>query len=90
LIIIIGRAGKRFSLFALIHFVGRKTGTKYTTPVRLGQNGNCFTITLTYGERADWYRNLQASGTMEITWQGQTYQVGHPEKVELSQAVDEF
>jgi hypothetical protein len=27
---------------------------------------------------------------MEILWQGVTYQVGNPERLEVSQAVDEF
>ena len=90
LVMTIGRAGKRFSLFALIHHMGRKSGKRFTTPVRCIRRGNCFTIPLTYGVRADWYQNLQASGSMELTWQGQTYKVGLPERLEVSQTANEF
>ncbi len=90
LVMSIGRAGKRHSIFALIHHAGRKSGKIYTTPVRCVRNGSTFTIPLTYGTRADWYQNLQASGSMELTWQGQTYQVGEPEWLEVSETTDEF
>jgi len=90
IILSIGRAGKPHSLFALLHHIGRKSGTQYSTPVRLIHRDNAFTIPLTYGERSDWYKNLKATGTMQITWQGQTYDVGKPERLEVSQAIDDF
>jgi deazaflavin-dependent oxidoreductase (nitroreductase family) len=86
----IGRAGKRLSPFALVNHIGRKTGKPYMTPVRLVQDGNRFIIPLTYGENSDWYQNLRALGRMEILWQGVPYQVGQPECLEVSQAIDKF
>jgi len=61
-----------------------------TTPVRLVHNDNTFIIPLTYGERADWYKNLMTSGMMKITWQGQIYEVGNPERLEVNEAIDDF
>ncbi len=90
LVMTIGRAGKRHSLFALVHHVGRKSGKQYVTPVRLVRHDNEFTIPLTYGERSDWYQNLRAVGNMEIQWQGRNYQVGHPEELDFSHAIHDF
>jgi deazaflavin-dependent oxidoreductase (nitroreductase family) len=86
----IGRAGKHYSLFAVLHHTGRKSGKTYTTPVRLVYKDQQFIIPLTYGDRADWYQNLLASGKAQITWQGQTYAVGHPERLEVSAAAGDF
>lgn len=90
IVITIDRAGKRYSPFALARHTGRKSGKQYVILVRLIQHDNNFTIPLTYGERADWYQNLQTAGKMEIQWQGVTYQVGHPERLEISHAVNDF
>ena len=48
--------------FALLEHRGRKSGTLYRTPLMLFQDGSFLIIVLTYGERTDWLRNLQASG----------------------------
>jgi deazaflavin-dependent oxidoreductase (nitroreductase family) len=90
LITTIGRAGKRNSPFALLHHTGRKSGKDYVTPVRLVRLNSTFIIPMTYGERADWYKNLLACGTMEITWQGQTHKVGNPERLEIDSAMRAF
>ena len=89
-IMTVGRAGKANSLFALVHHTGRKSGKLHTTPVRLVHHDNTFIIPLTYGERADWYKNLMESGMMKITWQGQTFEVGNPELLEVDEAIDDF
>jgi deazaflavin-dependent oxidoreductase (nitroreductase family) len=90
LVMSIGRAGKPHSLFALVEHTGRKSGRQYVTPVRLVQHGDAFIIPLTYGERADWYRNLLTAGRMTIHWQGKPYPVGQPERVEVSLAARDF
>lgn len=90
IVMTLGRAGKKGSLFALPNHTGRKSGREYTTPVRLVQKGEAFIIPLSYGERADWFRNLMAKGSMQITWQGRTYPVGSPERLERSQAEADF
>jgi deazaflavin-dependent oxidoreductase (nitroreductase family) len=90
LVMSIGRAGKPHSLFALVEHTGRKSGRQYITPVRLVQHGDFFIIPLTYGERADWYRNLLTAGQMTIHWQGIIYPVGQPERLEISRVARDF
>jgi deazaflavin-dependent oxidoreductase (nitroreductase family) len=90
LVMSIGRAGKRISLFAVLQHTGRKSGKSYTTPVRLVKKGNQLIIPLTYGERSDWYQNLVASGTVQVTWQGKIYNTGNPERLEVSEAANDF
>ena len=90
LVMSIGRAGKRISLFAVLQHTGRKSGKIYTTPVRLVKKEKLLIIPLTYGERSDWYQNLKASGKVQVTWQGQTYTAGDPERLEVSEAANDF
>ncbi len=49
-----------------------------------------FIIPLTYGENTDWYKNLQAIGSIELQWQGVNYLVGKPELLEVSSAMKYF
>lgn len=48
--------------FVLLEHRGRKSGTLYRTPLLLFRQGPTVRIVLTYGERTDWLRNLQAAG----------------------------
>jgi deazaflavin-dependent oxidoreductase (nitroreductase family) len=72
-----GRAGRRRSIFAVIHFTGRRSGRHYSTPIRLVEQGDDFIVPLTYGPRTSWYVNLLANPG-ELQWQGQTIPVGNP------------
>jgi hypothetical protein len=45
---------------------------------------------MTYGERSDWYQNLMVSGTVQVTWQGQTYKAENPERLEVGEAENDF
>jgi deazaflavin-dependent oxidoreductase (nitroreductase family) len=77
LITTVGRAGRRHSIFAILRFVGRRTGRRYSTPIRLVEHGDGFIVPLTYGSRTSWYLNLLANPG-ELQWQGQTIPVGNP------------
>src|SRR5262249_15386722 len=66
----VGRAGRRHSIFAVIHYTGRRSGRKYATPIRVVQQGDSFIVPLTYGPRTSWYVNLVANFG-ELQWQGQ-------------------
>lgn len=59
---------RRFSNFAVIHHVGRKSGTEYATPVNwFAVDATTMIVALTYGPRADWVRNLRSGdGWLEI------------------------
>jgi deazaflavin-dependent oxidoreductase (nitroreductase family) len=48
--------------FVLLEHRGRKSGTVYQTPLLLFHRGSSLLVVLTYGERTDWLRNLQAAG----------------------------
>lgn len=86
----VGRAGQPFSIFALVDHVGRRSGKSYSTPVRVSPVAGGFIIPLTYGSKADWYRNLQAKGGGKVEWQGKIYDVGQAEIVEPAQALPAF
>jgi deazaflavin-dependent oxidoreductase (nitroreductase family) len=77
LITTVGRAGRRHSIFAIIHFTGRRSGRHYCTPIRLVEQGDGFVVPMTYGPRTSWYVNLLANPG-ELQWQGQTIAVGNP------------
>src|SRR6056297_1729893 len=46
--------------FAVVHHTGRRTGHRYATPVNVFDLDGEPLVVLTYGERADWLRNLRA------------------------------
>jgi deazaflavin-dependent oxidoreductase (nitroreductase family) len=77
LITTVGRAGHRHSIFAIIHFTGRRSGHRFSTPIRLVDQDDGFIVPLTYGPRTSWYVNLLANPG-ELQWQGQTIPVGNP------------
>jgi deazaflavin-dependent oxidoreductase (nitroreductase family) len=90
IIMTLGRAGQPRSLFALVRHMGRRSGKVYITPVRAVPVGGGFIIPLTYGRKADWYRNLQASEGGQLQWQGKTYTVKPPEIIDAEQALPAF
>ncbi len=75
----IGRAGQPHSIFAMVRHVGRRSGKAYATPVRALPVEGGFIIPLTYGQTADWYRNIEAAGGDQLDWHGKTYNVGRPQ-----------
>lgn len=52
----------RIPPFALLEHRGRTSGKLYRTPLMLFRDGDSVLIVLTYGDRTDWLRNLQAAG----------------------------
>jgi deazaflavin-dependent oxidoreductase (nitroreductase family) len=73
----VGRAGRHHSIFAVIHFTGRRSGRHYSTPIRLVEHEDGFIVPLTYGLHTSWYVNLLTHPD-ELHWQGQTIPVGNP------------
>ena len=71
-------AGKKESSFSMIKHTGRKSGEKYQTPVIAIKRGSNFVFALTYGPQVDWYRNVLASSTAGIKYQGKEYQLEKP------------
>ncbi|GAB3002673.1 nitroreductase family deazaflavin-dependent oxidoreductase [Mycobacterium bourgelatii] len=72
-------AGTPLSPHGLLTHTGRRSGRVYQTPLGTVRHGDGFLVPLTYGTRADWYRNLAAAGGGTFDWKGRTYHVERPE-----------
>jgi deazaflavin-dependent oxidoreductase (nitroreductase family) len=71
-------AGSRLPMFTVIHHRGQRFGRSYTTPVGARPTADGFVIPLTFGERADWFRNVRTAGGCMIRWKGVNYPVIEP------------
>ncbi len=60
--------------FAVVHHLGRSSGTPYTTPVNVFDADGHLLVALTYGPSADWFRNVQ-SGPASIERAGQVHRI---------------
>ena len=56
--------------FAVLHHVGRRTGTPYAIPINIFPRDEGYIIGLTYGPGTDWVKNVLAAGGCEITMRG--------------------
>jgi deazaflavin-dependent oxidoreductase (nitroreductase family) len=74
---------RRLPMLAVIHHQGRRSGRSYTTPVAARSTADGFVIPLTFGEQADWFRNVQAAGGCMVRWKGMDYPVIEPEVVDF-------
>lgn len=79
-----------FPLFAQIHHRGRRSGRAYTTPVGARRTDGGFVVPLTFGEGADWFRNVSASGGCVIRWKGADYPVVAPQVITWAAAKPAF
>ena len=76
----VGRAGRPHSVFAIMDCSGRRTGRRYTTPIRVVEQPDCFIVPMTYGPKTNWYVNLQHNPG-QLHWQGRAILVGNPTRV---------
>lgn len=83
-------AGTAGSPNAVVHHVGRSSGTEYRTPVTpIGAGpGDEFVVGLPYGAQADWVRNVLAAGTARVTYDGTTWTVDRPEVIPAAEVAD--
>ncbi|HKV83089.1 MAG TPA: hypothetical protein VJN88_00940 [Ktedonobacterales bacterium] len=80
-------AGKRrVRIFAVIQHRGRRSGRLFTTPVAARKTTEGFVVPMTFGEGADWFRNVRAAGGCTITWNGDEYLLVDPEIVDWATA----
>lgn len=75
---VVRTAGDPGAAASLIRHVGRTTQRSYATPVGAHAVPDGFVIALPYGTRADWLKNVLASGTAVIVDEGATYPVEQP------------
>ena len=73
---------RRLPMISVIQHRGRRSGRSYNSPLAARPTANGFVIPLTFGEQADWIRNVLAAGGCTIRWKGGTYTVIEPEIVD--------
>lgn len=75
---------RRMPMLAIINHRGRHSGRSYTTPLAARPTADGFVIPLTFGEQADWYRNVQAAGGCMVQWKGANYPLIEPKVVDFT------
>jgi deazaflavin-dependent oxidoreductase (nitroreductase family) len=78
------------ALMVPVYHRGRRSGRIYATPTAARPIAGGFVVPMTFGEQADWFRNLKAAGGGEIEWKGKRYPVVDPEIVDFATARDAF
>ena len=79
-------AGMPGAYASVIRHVGRTSGRSYGTPVVPFPTDDGFVIALPYGPGTDWLKNVMASGSATIVYEGNTYPVDRPELVPVALA----
>jgi deazaflavin-dependent oxidoreductase (nitroreductase family) len=80
-------AGRRyFKLWAIVHHVGRRTGTHYATPVAIVATSDGFVIPLPWGERTQWARNVLDAAGCRVRWGGADIPLVEPQLIGRDQA----
>ncbi len=67
--------------FAIVVHRGRTSGRTFRTPVNVFRRPGGYVIALTYGQRAEWVRNVLAAGGCTLETGGRRYQMIHPRVV---------
>ena len=78
---ILGHVAARLPGFAIVTHVGRRSGTRRTTPVNLFRDGDAYVFALTYGPGSQWVKNVRAAGGCEIHTQGRDVRLVDPQLV---------
>ena len=76
------RFAGRLPGFAIMEHVGRRSGTRYRTPLNVFRHGDRYVVALTYGPDVDWVRNVIAAGGCTIVSRGTTVRVVDPRLVD--------
>jgi deazaflavin-dependent oxidoreductase (nitroreductase family) len=80
-------AGRRWSPWAIVRHVGRRSGRAYATPVIAPRvTDDRARILVAYGVDTDWCRNVLAAGRCTLVWQGREYALVDPKLTEATGA----
>lgn len=71
------RSGK----WQAIHHVGRSSGRAYRTPVEALAIDDGYIVSLVYGRRSDWVRNVLAAGSAQVESDGEIVEVTDPQVI---------
>ena len=77
-------------MLVLVSHEGRSSGRSYRAPVIALVGETKVIIPLTYGDRADWVKNVLHTGRAAIRHNRQTIRAVHPRIVGSDQAMPEF
>ena len=84
-------AGKRYvPLYVLLRHRGRRSGRQYATPVVGLRVPDGIAIPMAFGEGADWYRNIIASGGATVRRHGTEQQFVDAEAIDPDSAASPF
>jgi deazaflavin-dependent oxidoreductase (nitroreductase family) len=83
-------AGTPGAYAGIVRHRGRVSGRAYETPVGVIATDDGFLITLPYGTKASWLRNVLAAGDAELVTEGATYRVDRPELIPMRDVVERF
>lgn len=72
--------------FGILEHVGRKSGTRYRTPLSVFGTDEGVAILLTYGPNRDWLKNITAAGGAEMRRHGRTIRLADPRVVSKEEA----
>ena len=64
--------------FAILSYVGRRSGKRYRTPINVFHRDGRYVFALTYGREAQWVQNVLAAGTCEIEERGRKTRLAEP------------
>jgi deazaflavin-dependent oxidoreductase (nitroreductase family) len=64
--------------FAILVYVGRRSGRTYRTPINVFRHGNEYIFALTYGSDVQWVKNILAAGGCELVTMGRTVRLDDP------------
>jgi deazaflavin-dependent oxidoreductase (nitroreductase family) len=64
--------------FAILTYVGRRSGRTYRTPINVFRNGQDYVVALTYGGGVQWVRNVLAAGGCELETMGRIVRLSEP------------
>jgi deazaflavin-dependent oxidoreductase (nitroreductase family) len=65
--------------FAILVYVGRRSGRTYRTPMNVFRHGDDYVFALTYGSDVQWVKNVLAAGGCELETMGRTVTLTNPQ-----------
>lgn len=83
-------AGRPGFYAALVHHVGRRSGTPYATPVLAERAGGHLYVPLPYGRDVDWCANVLAAGGAVVERRGERIEVTAPAIVPVGEGAAAF
>jgi deazaflavin-dependent oxidoreductase (nitroreductase family) len=68
--------------FAIVRYVGRRSGKAYRTPMNVFRHGDEYVFALTYGSDVQWVKNVLAAGGCELEVRGKVVRLTEPRLIE--------